>query len=114
MSPPRIGVWRARLPIARPSDRSTLTSSPLRAGPVFCRRMAAAMRLIDGDVDRRGLRAVHARERHQVAAIVHDGDIHGHADASGLGLGRCQYGLGAFEREFRMIERYVSHFCPPM
>jgi hypothetical protein len=30
-----------------------------------------------------------------------------------LGLGRVQDGLRAFQREFRMVERYVSHFLSP-
>jgi len=84
------------------------------SGPGILAADGRGNRFVDGDVDRSGLRAVHSCERQQVAAIIDHSDVHGYADASGLGLGRVQDGLRAFECEFRMIECYVSHFRSPL
>ncbi len=89
---------------------------PLRAGPVgILTADGRGVRLIDGDVDtgRGFVPSMRGRNLAIEKTSVIYRDIHGIADASGLGLGRVQDGLRAFQCE-SVFERYVWHFLFPL
>src|SRR5262249_39843851 len=56
-----------------------------------------SVRLVLGDLNRRKLRPVHALERNQVAARVEERDVELPITLLGLGHGRSNRGLSAFE-----------------
>ena len=89
-------AYRSLLSVAGDREAQRDAQVHLVASTRGAARLAAERRgerLANGDLDRRKLRAVHARESQQVAAVVHDGDIHGHADFRGALFGGGQHGL---------------------